>query len=70
MSSLQTEHTDTVEILIILYAIQTYMGVAGTTGLNVDIWIDNAEVLAWGNASGVGVGILLTIWFWITTYGE
>jgi hypothetical protein len=48
MSSLRAEHSGAVGVLLILYAIQIYMKIVIVPKYSVNIWIDNAEVLARG----------------------
>ena len=48
MSSLRAEHGGAIGILLILYALQTYIGIERVRGKEVVLWIDNAEVLARG----------------------
>ena len=56
ISSLRAEHGGVVGILLILYTIQIYMG-KGVNPANhtVNIWIDNAEVLARGVSRHVAI---------------
>ena len=46
MSSLRAEHCGAMGVLLILLAIQTYMQLDTAPNFSVDLWIDNAEVLA------------------------
>ena len=48
MSSLRAEHGGAIGILLILYALQTYIGIERVRGKEVVLWIDNAEILARG----------------------
>ena len=45
MASLRAEHGGAIGILMILYAIQLYLGPDEKINKEVIIWIDNAEVL-------------------------
>ena len=45
MPSLRAEHEGIIGIRLMIYDIQTYIGIQEDYKLQVGVWIDNAEVL-------------------------
>ena len=54
---LRAEHCGAIGTLLILLAIQTYMKLDTVPTYSVDLWIDNAEVLARGKGARKGTNI-------------
>lgn len=52
MLSLRAEHGGVIGILLVLYAIQIYLGIEDLSCYRVHIWLDNTNVLSRGKQGG------------------
>ena len=57
MILLRAEHGEAIAVLLVLYALQIYMGLENMVKKEVSIWIDNAEVLSRGRRKEVGTSL-------------
>lgn len=62
--SLRAEYGGAIGVLLVLYALQLYMGTEDTSGYMVDIWIDNKEVISIGEGSYLKVYLVIDYDVW------
>ena len=57
MSSLRAEHGGAISVLLVLYALQTFLRDEDTTIYTIYIWLDNAEILKRGQEKDIGTNM-------------